>query len=86
MANSEVFDGDWEANRKHGLGIYYWSDGEVDISWYQNDVRLKSVRWTKDRRKAFILDLTSSKKEQISLARAANIVQGWEQRRNSFEC
>ncbi|KAL7535763.1 hypothetical protein ACHAWF_005261, partial [Thalassiosira exigua] len=63
LAKSEVFDGRWEANKKHGLGIYYWVDGEVDVSWYQEDVRLESVRWTKDRRRAYLLDLETSKKE-----------------------
>merc|ERR1719310_1104510 len=62
LKNNEVFDGDWQGNMKHGLGQYYWSDGECDISWYEDDVRLESVRWTKDRRRAFLLDLATSKK------------------------
>jgi len=86
LANSEVFDGDWFANKKHGLGVYYWQDGEVDISWYQDDVRLESLRWTKDRRRAYLLDLSSSRKEQLSLVRAANIVKGWERKRETYEC
>ncbi|KAL7525529.1 hypothetical protein ACHAWF_001402, partial [Thalassiosira exigua] len=86
LANSEVFDGRWKANKKHGLGIYYWVDGEVDVSWYQEDVRLESVRWTKDRRRAYLLDLETSKKEQISLVRAANIVKGWERRGETHTC
>ena len=86
LANSEVFDGDWQLNKKHGLGIYYWTDGEVDISWYENDARLESVRWTSDRRRAYILDLASSKKEPISLVKAANIVKGWEVKSQTFDC
>ena len=86
LANTDVFDGEWKNNKKHGLGIYYWQDGEVDISWYQEDVRLESVRWTKDRRRAHLLDLSSSKKEQISLVRAASIVKGWERTQETHEC
>ena len=86
LANSEVFDGDWSDNKKSGLGVYYWKDGEVDVSWYQDDVRLESLRWTDDRRRAFLLDLSSSKKEQISLVRAAAIVNGWARKRETFDC
>ena len=80
LAKSEVFDGVWLANKKHGLGVYYWSDGEVDISWYEDNVRLESLRWTRDRRRAYLLDFASSKKEPISLVRAAKIVQDWERK------
>mmetsp|Transcript_23315 Transcript_23315/g.48756 ORF Transcript_23315/g.48756 Transcript_23315/m.48756 type:complete len:1524 (-) Transcript_23315:99-4670(-) len=80
LANTEVFDGNWFANKKHGIGVYYWQDGEVDVSWYQDDVRLESLRWTKDRRRSYRLDLSSSSKEQISLVRAADIVKGWERK------
>ena len=86
LANSEVFDGDWQLNKKHGLVIYYWTDGEVDISWYENDARLESVRWTSDRRRAYILDLASSLKDPISLVKAANIVKGWELKSQTFDC
>ena len=86
LANSEVFDGDWQLNKKHGLGVYYWTDGEVDISWYENDTRLESVRWTSDRRRAYILDLASSKKDPISLVKAANIVKGWALKSQTFDC
>jgi hypothetical protein len=78
LVNSDVFDGVWLDNKKHGLGVYYWTDGEVDISWYEENVRSKSLRWTRDRRRAYLLDLASSKKEPISLVHAANIVKDWE--------
>ena len=58
----------------------------MDVSWYQDDVRLESLRWTDDRRRAYLLDLSSSKKEQISLVRAASIVKGWERKREIFDC
>ncbi|KAL3822663.1 hypothetical protein ACHAXA_001816 [Cyclostephanos tholiformis] len=80
LVNCEVFDGVWSANKKHGLGVYYWTDGEVDVSWYEDNVRVESLRWTRDRRRAYLLDLTSSKKEPISLTRAASIVQEWERK------
>lgn len=86
LANKDVFDGDWDTNQKHGLGVYYWADGEVDISWYENDNRLESIRWNKDRRLAYLLDLKGSKKEQISLNKAAKIVRGWERKAEVFDC
>ena len=61
--------------------MYYWKDGEVDVSWYHDDVRLESLRWTNDRRRAYLLDLSSSRKEQISLVRAATTVKVWERKR-----
>jgi len=86
LANKDVFDGDWDTNQKHGLGVYYWADGEVDISWYDKDTRLESVRWNKDRRLAYLLDLKGSKREQISLNKAAKIVRGWEKKAEVFDC
>jgi len=86
LSNKDVFDGDWDTNQKHGLGVYYWADGEVDISWYEKDTRLESVRWNKDRRLAYLLDLKGSKKEQISLNKAAKIVRGWEKKAEVFDC
>mmetsp|Transcript_4466 Transcript_4466/g.6514 ORF Transcript_4466/g.6514 Transcript_4466/m.6514 type:complete len:113 (+) Transcript_4466:414-752(+) len=86
LTNKDVFDGDWDTNQKHGLGVYYWADGEVDISWYENDNRLESIRWNKDRRLAYLLDLKGSKKEQISLNKAAKIVRGWERKAEVFDC
>lgn len=82
LANSEVFDGGWDANKKHGLGIYFWADGEADVSWYEYDQRKESIRWTKDRRRSYRLDLASSRKDQISLTEAAKIVKRWQ--RKSF--
>jgi len=82
LANSEVFDGGWDANKKHGLGIYFWADGEADVSWYEYDQRKESIRWTKDRRRSYRLDLASSRKDQISLTEASKIVKRWQ--RKSF--
>ncbi|KAL7466748.1 hypothetical protein ACHAXS_007031, partial [Conticribra weissflogii] len=85
LANSEVFDGGWDANKKHGLGIYFWADGEADVSWYEYDQRKESIRWTKDRRRSYRLDLASSRKDQISLTEAAKIVKRWQRKSLSHD-
>ncbi len=55
---------------KHGAGTYHWVDGEVDVSWYQEDKRVgEGVRWTTDRKKAFRL-VRGTKKEELSLDEA----------------
>lgn len=86
MSNTEVFDGGWNDNKKNGIGLYFWIDGEVDASLYHNDVRVESIRWSKDRRSSFFLDLKQSKKSDIALSKATEIVRGWEtdQQRVSF--
>ena len=95
--DGEVFNGEWKhgmrhghgalhnwfVNKKHDIGVYYWQDGEVDVSWYQDDVRLESLRWMNDRRHSYRLDLSSSSKEQVSLVRAADVVKGWERKEHS---
>lgn len=78
LANTEVFDGGWSYNKKNGIGSYFWSDGEVDVSIYENDVRLESIRWSKNRRSAFFLDLRTSRKKEIALELATQIVRKWE--------
>ena len=30
------------AGKPHGAGTYHWVDGEVDVSWYQEDRRVAS--------------------------------------------
>ncbi|KAL3803689.1 hypothetical protein HJC23_003743 [Cyclotella cryptica] len=80
LANTEVFDGAWDSNKKHGIGTYFWADGDVDVSWYEHDVRLESIRWSKDRLSSYRLDLQSSKKNRISLQQATQIVMDWERR------
>ena len=86
LSNTEVFDGGWNDNKKNGIGLYFWIDGEVDVSLYHNDVRVESIRWSKDRRSSFFLDLKQSKKSDIALSKATEIVRGWEtdQQRVSF--
>lgn len=86
LANTEVFDGTWDSNMKHGIGTYFWADGDVDVSWYEQDVRLESIRWSKDRQSAYQLDLQSSKKNQIPLRHATQIVREWERRGKTLEC
>lgn len=78
LSNHEVFDGGWSYNKKHGIGSYYWTDGDVDVSLYDNDVRMDSIRWSNDRRSAFFLDLKSSRKKDIALELATQIVRKWQ--------
>ena len=78
LSNSEIFDGNWRLNQKNGIGTYFWADGDVDVSVYEQDVRLESIRWTKDRNCAYSLDLKSGKKKEINLSDASQIVRGWE--------
>lgn len=78
LANTETFDGTWSSNRKNGIGTYFWADGDVDVSIYEHDVRLESIRWSKDRKSSYFLDLKSSKKSEIALAVATQIVRRWE--------
>ena len=86
LSNTEVFDGGWDTNKKHGLGIYYWTDGDVDVSWYQHDTRKESVRWTKDRKRSYRLDLSTSKKEKITLHQASEIIRRSERKDKTFSC
>lgn len=78
LSNTEVFDGGWNNNKKNGIGLYFWIDGEVDVSVYINDVRVESIRWSKDRRSSFFLDLKRSEKSVIALSTATEIVRRWE--------
>ncbi|KAL3823819.1 hypothetical protein ACHAXA_011606, partial [Cyclostephanos tholiformis] len=66
----DTYDGQWKNGLKHGAGTYHWVDGEVDVSWYQEDKRVgEGVRWTTDRKKAFRL-VRGTKKEELSLDEA----------------
>lgn len=66
----DTYIGSWKNGLKHGSGTYHWADGEVDVSWYQDDVRIREgVRWSANRLKAFRL-LRGRKKEELSLDEA----------------
>jgi regulator of replication initiation timing len=66
----DTYIGGWNNGLKHGAGTYHWADGEVDVSWYQEDRRVgEGVRWNSSRSKAFRL-LRGTKKEELSLDEA----------------
>ena len=66
----DTYIGSWNNGLKHGAGTYHWADGEVDVSWYQEDRRVgEGVRWNASRSKAFQL-IRGTKKEELSLDQA----------------
>lgn len=71
IGNGDVFEGQFQHNMKNGAGVYHYIDGECDLSSYKDDIRVgKSLRYTKDRRRAYILTGNMDSKE-ISLREAA---------------
>jgi len=47
------YRGSWEQGLKSGPGCYEYADGELDVSYYQEDARVgEGVRWSACRRKA----------------------------------
>ncbi|KAL7434361.1 hypothetical protein ACHAXM_004017 [Skeletonema potamos] len=68
----DTYIGSWNNGVKHGAGTYHWADGEVDVSWYQEDRRIgEGVRWNSTRSKAYRL-VRGTMKEEISLDEAYN--------------
>ena len=66
----DTYIGSWNNGLKHGAGTYHWADGEVDVSWYQEDRRVgEGVRWNASRSKAYRL-IRGTKKEELSLDEA----------------
>lgn len=66
----DTYIGSWDNGLKHGAGTYHWADGEVDVSWYQEDRRVgEGVRWNAGRSKAYRL-IRGTKKEELSLDEA----------------
>lgn len=66
----DTYIGSWNNGLKHGAGTYHWADGEVDVSWYQEDRRVgEGVRWNTHRSKAYRL-IRGTKKEELSLDEA----------------
>lgn len=60
----DTYIGSWEKGLKHGAGTYHWADGEVDVSWYEEDRRVgQGVRWNATRDKAFQLNRGTRQKE-----------------------
>lgn len=49
----DIYKGNWEHGMKSGAGVYEYKDGEMDISFYKEDVRIgEGVRWSASRHKA----------------------------------
>lgn len=73
IGNGDVFEGQFDGNLKNGIGVYHFLDGECDLSRYKDDARVgDSVRYSKDRRSAFLLSEDSSgRSKAISLEEAA---------------
>jgi len=66
----DTYIGSWNNGLKHGAGTYHWADGEVDVSWYEEDRRVgEGVRWNASRSKAYRL-IRGTKKEELSLDEA----------------
>ena len=66
----DTYIGSWTNGLKHGAGTYHWADGEVDVSWYQEDRRVgEGVRWNSTRTKAYRL-VRGTKKEEMGLDEA----------------
>jgi regulator of replication initiation timing len=71
IGNGDVFEGQFLNNMKNGIGVYHYIDGECDLSRYEDDRRIgESLRYTKDRKKAYLLSEDFSSKE-ISIDDAA---------------
>jgi hypothetical protein len=71
IGNGDVFEGQFEHNMKNGVGVYHYIDGECDLSRYKDDRRAgESLRYTKDRKRAYLLSEDLSSKE-ITIADAA---------------
>jgi len=49
----DVYRGNWVQGLKSGSGVYEYADGELDVSYYQEDVRVgEGVRWSASRHEA----------------------------------
>ena len=51
--SGDIYRGNWSGGIKNGPGVYEYADGELDVSFYTNDVRVgDGVRWNADRSRA----------------------------------
>ncbi|KAL7544372.1 hypothetical protein ACHAWF_007755 [Thalassiosira exigua] len=49
----DVYRGNWAQGLKSGPGVYEYADGELDVSFYQDDIRVgEGVRWSASRHQA----------------------------------
>lgn len=51
--SGDIYRGNWSGGIKSGPGVYEYADGELDVSFYSNDIRVgDGVRWNADRSRA----------------------------------
>mmetsp|Transcript_21415 Transcript_21415/g.36543 ORF Transcript_21415/g.36543 Transcript_21415/m.36543 type:complete len:1761 (+) Transcript_21415:57-5339(+) len=51
--SGDIYRGNWSGGIKSGPGVYEYADGELDVSFYSNDIRVgDGVRWNTDRSRA----------------------------------
>lgn len=49
----DIYRGNWAHGQKSGAGVYEYADGELDVSFYQEDIRVgEGVRWSASRHQA----------------------------------
>jgi len=49
----DVYRGNWAHGLKSGPGVYEYADGELDVSYYEEDIRVgEGVRWSASRHQA----------------------------------
>ena len=72
------WEGWWRADQKHGWGHYHYRSGDVDVSKFESGVEVaglagEGVRWSGDRRKAWVLR-DGRPREELSIEAASEHV------------
>lgn len=71
----DVFEGEWSAHAKNGVGAYHYRDGETDVSFYKDDKRVGyGVRWGSERRKLYLLNGSEVVRSNITMDEAKQIL------------
>lgn len=53
----DIYRGNWAEGLKSGPGVYEYADGELDVSFYQEDIRVgEGVRWSASRHQSSRLE------------------------------
>ena len=45
-ANGKTYEGQWKANKMHGVGVFTWLSGRVYHGDYKNDVKVGNGKLT----------------------------------------
>ena len=71
----DVYEGEWDNDRRDGRGIYFHGDGRADVCLYNNHDPVSGVRWSDDREYAITLLGEEGGKvgEEISVGEALEI-------------